>query len=196
MQNTFSNIFTKDLWQSNRKHKESKSGSGSFLKNTKNVRNDLPDLLNKYDIKSMLDIPCGDMNWISKLNLNVDYVGADIVPELIEENKRNYPDKNFKVLDVVNDPLPEMDLILCRDCFVHLPLEYIKLAIDNIRKAGIKYMLVTSFPVEVNINISIGKWRPLNMKIEPFNLEAIETIDENEKYKRQYQKQLILVELF
>lgn len=196
MQNTFSNIFTKDLWQSNRKYKESKSGAGSFLKNTKNVRNDLPDLLNKYDIKSMLDIPCGDMNWISKLNLNVDYVGADIVPELIAENQRNYPDKNFKVLDVVNDPLPEMDLILCRDCFVHLPLEYIKLAIDNIRKAGIKYMLVTSFPVEVNINISIGKWRPLNMKIEPFNLEAIEIIQENEKYKRQYQKQLILVELF
>ena len=163
MQNTFSNIFTKDLWQSNRKYKESKSGAGSFLKNTKNVRNDLPDLLNKYDIKSMLDIPCGDMNWISKLNLNVDYVGADIVPELIEENKRNYPDKNFKVLDVVNDPLPEMDLILCRDCFVHLPLEYIKLAIDNIRKSGIKYMLVTSFPIEFNKNISLGKWRPLNM---------------------------------
>ncbi len=196
MEHTFSNIFTKDLWQSNRKHKESKSGAGSFLKNTKNVRNDLPDLLNKYEIESLLDIPCGDMNWISKLNLNIDYVGADIVPELIEENQRNYPDKNFKVLDVVNDPLPEMDLILCRDCFVHLPLEYIKLAIDNIRKAGIKYMLVTSFPVEVNKNISIGKWRPLNMQIEPFNLEAIETIDENEKYKRQYQKQLLLVELF
>tara|TARA_R110000772_G_C13081451_1_gene417516 strand:- start:22 stop:612 length:591 start_codon:yes stop_codon:yes gene_type:complete len=196
MQNTFSNIFTKDLWQSNRKHKESKSGAGSFLKNTKNVRNDLPDLLNKYDIKSMLDIPCGDMNWISKLNLNVDYVGADIVPELIAENQRNYPDKNFKVLDVVNDPLPEMDLILCRDCFVHLPLEYIKLAIDNIRKSGIKYMLVTSFPVEFNKNISIGKWRPLNMCIEPFNLQPIEIIDENEKYKRQYQKHMLLVKLF
>ena len=196
MQNTFSNIFTKDLWQSNRKHKESKSGAGSFLKNTKNVRNDLPDLLNKYDIKSMLDIPCGDMNWISKLDLNVDYVGADIVPELIAENQRNYPDKNFKVLDVVNDPLPEMDLILCRDCFVHLPLEYVKLAIDNIRKAGIKYMLVTSFPVEFNKNISIGKWRPLNMCIEPFNLQPIEIIDENEKYKRQYQKHMLLVKLF
>ena len=144
----------------------------------------------------MLDIPCGDMNWISKLNLNVDYVGADIVPELIAENQRNYPDKNFKVLDVVNDPLPEMDLILCRDCFVHLPLEYIKLAIDNIRKSGIKYMLVTSFPVEFNKNISIGKWRPLNMCIEPFNLQPIEIIDENEKYKRQYQKHMLLVKLF
>ncbi len=196
MQNTFSNIFTKDLWQSNRKYKESKSGAGSFLKNTKNVRRDIPDLLNKYEIESLLDIPCGDMNWISKLDLNVDYTGADIVPELIAENQRNYPDKNFKVLDVVNDPLPEMDLILCRDCFVHLPLEYIKLAISNIRKPGIKYMLVTSFPVEFNKNISIGKWRPLNMCIEPFNLQPIEIIDENEKYKRQYQKHMLLVKLF
>ena len=196
MEHTFSNIFTKDLWQSNRKHKESKSGAGSFLKNTKNVRNDLPDLLNKYDIKSMLDIPCGDMNWISKLNLNIDYVGADIVPELIAENKRNYPSIQFKVLDIVNDKLPKMDVLLCRDCFVHLPLEYVKLAISNIRKAGIKYMLVTSFPIEFNKNISLGRWRPLNMQIEPFNLEAIEIIQENEKYKRQYEKQLILVKFF
>ena len=196
MEHTFSNIFNKDLWQSNRKYKESKSGSGSYLKNTENLRRELPLLLKKYDIKSMLDIPCGDMHWMSKLDLNVQYIGADIVPELIEENKHNYPNKNFKVLDIVNDKLPKMDLLLCRDCFVHLPLEYIKLAISNIRKSGIKYMLVTSFPVEINKNISLGKWRPLNMCIEPFNLKAIESIDENEKYKRQYQKQLLLVEFF
>jgi len=196
MQNTFSNIFNKDLWQSNRKYKESKSGAGSYLKNTENLRRELPLLLKKYDIKSILDIPCGDMHWMSKLDLNIDYVGSDIVPELIAENKHNYPNKNFKVLDVVNDKLPKMDVLLCRDCFVHLPLEYVKLAISNIRKAGIKYMLVTSFPIEINKNISLGKWRPLNMCIEPFNLKAIESIDENEKYKRYYQKQLVLVELF
>jgi hypothetical protein len=38
----------------------------------------------------LLDIPCGDFNWMKLLNLGVDYIGADIVGELIAENRRRF----------------------------------------------------------------------------------------------------------
>src|SRR5882762_3750710 len=33
---------------------------------------------------SVLDAPCGDAGWINRANLDVRYVGVDIVPSLIE----------------------------------------------------------------------------------------------------------------
>ena len=38
----------------------SKSGAGSNLNNTQKIRQSLPVILNKYNIKSILDLPCGD----------------------------------------------------------------------------------------------------------------------------------------
>lgn len=53
------------FWQS----KESVSGDGSELEVTKDLRIALEDLLNFLDIRTMLDIPCGDFNWMKAVNL-------------------------------------------------------------------------------------------------------------------------------
>ena len=57
---TFTEIYTENLWAS----AESKSGTGSELRNTEVLRQELSVLLKKYKIQSMLDIPCGDFNWM------------------------------------------------------------------------------------------------------------------------------------
>src|SRR5688572_773801 len=86
----FNRIYHGNEWGS----KESVSGPGSTLKTTEDLRKELPGFLKSLGIKSMLDAPCGDCNWISKIDLsNIDYTGVDIVPELIESNKKKYPDK-------------------------------------------------------------------------------------------------------
>ena len=46
-------------------------------------------VLEKLEIKSFLDIPCGDYNWISTVDkIGIQYIGRDIVAEIIESNKK------------------------------------------------------------------------------------------------------------
>jgi hypothetical protein len=67
------------------------------------------------------------------------------------------------------DPLPEADLLLCRDCLVHLSFADIGRALSNVLRSGLPYLLTTTFPeCEVNEDIVTGDWRPLNLELEPF----------------------------
>lgn len=152
---------------------ESVSGAGSSLDATRAIREALPSVIQDYAIKTFFDLCCGDCNWIAHVNLGVDlYLGADIVPELIEENKKRYGrlGTEFMHLDLIMSPLPRADLILCRDCLVHLSTEDAKRAIRNLVSSGSKYLLATTFPERTNnLVISNGQWSPYNMQAPPFN---------------------------
>jgi hypothetical protein len=51
----------------------------SSLEETATLRQELPRLLNAFQISTVLDLPCGDFNWIQQVPLKVDrYIGADI----------------------------------------------------------------------------------------------------------------------
>jgi 2-polyprenyl-3-methyl-5-hydroxy-6-metoxy-1,4-benzoquinol methylase len=178
LEQTFTGIFNTRAWHSN----ESISGNGSELKQTQRLINELPALFKKYDIKSILDIPCGDYNWMQHVDrTNIDYIGADIVEPLIEANKQKYPNINFQHLDLTNSELPQVDLILARDVFVHMTYETIIAALENIIKSRCKYLLTTSFTgMNSNWNLTTnGDWRPLNLLIEPFRFKPIYLINED-----------------
>ena len=88
---------------------ESISGPGSNLKQTEGLRAELPGLLAKLKATSLLDAPCGDFNWMRETKLDLDnYIGADIVPDLIEENREKFGalNRSFVVLDLTTDVLP------------------------------------------------------------------------------------------
>lgn len=180
----FTQIYKNNSWRS----AESRSGAGGEIKNTVTAREIVLDVIQKYNIKTFLDAPCGDFNWMNQFfkdnpNLEVEYIGADIVSELIQENKRKYEKPNrieFIVRNIIKDQLPETDLILCRDAFVHFSYADIKLAIQNIKKNKIKYLLTTSFEntPEYDYDISTGEWRPISLEREPFNLKALEKFNE------------------
>ncbi|GBU25052.1 hypothetical protein R83H12_01691 [Fibrobacteria bacterium R8-3-H12] len=166
----FTSIYKNNLWGSS----ESRSGTGSHIKTTENLQKALPELWKKYSVKTFLDAPCGDYNWMKEINKNnIKYLGIDIVEELIENNKK-YEDKNvsFKMLDIITDELPEVDMILCKDCLQHLSYESVHKVLSNFKKSGSKYLLVTSYPLtQKNLDIKNGDFRPLNLFIEPFNLK-------------------------
>lgn len=163
----FSDIHRNHSWGG-----ESLSGMGSDLGQTISVRKQLPELIQKFGIRSMLDLPCGDFNWMQHIDLmGCDYTGADIVPSLIEANTSRYDTANrrFMVLDLIKDPLPRVDLLICRDCLIHLPLAAAQQAIENIRKSGINYLLTTTYPnVGHNGDIVMGDFRAINLRIKPF----------------------------
>lgn len=192
---TFTDIYEKNLWGS----KESISGSGSELKSTKLLIQELPLLFSKFDIKSILDIPCGDFNWMKSVDLcGASYIGADIVSPLIEQNRIKYPNTDFRVLDLTKDNLPKVDLVFVRDCLGHLSNENVLKAIDNIKKSGSKYLLATSFTKwNFNPDIQDGGWKCINLMIEPFFLNPIYLINEDcqEGYPHYNDKCMILFKI-
>lgn len=170
----FTAIFDSNAWNSD----ESVSGPGSELRQTSTLTQELPELLQKYQIKSILDIPCGDFNWMNTIDLSgIRYIGADIVKPLIKKNQHTYQQAGvaFQHLNLIEDALPECDLILCRDCLVHFSLQDTISALENICASNATWLLTTHFPSkEENINIITGDWRPLNFLVEPFYFPSAE----------------------
>jgi SAM-dependent methyltransferase len=165
----FNDIYGNNFWNS----QESKSGQGSTMEATVSIREQLPLVIEKYSIHSMLDVPCGDYKWMNAVQKNCDYIGGDIVSEMVENNQKLYSsDKvRFQTIDITTDVLPQVDLIFCKDCLQHLSFQKVKDAINNFKKSGSKYLLVTSYPKTWrNHDIYDGDGRPLNLLRKPFYL--------------------------
>ena len=67
--------------------------------------------------------------------------------------------------------MPEADLALVRDCLVHLPNRHVWMVLDNLRRSGIEWVLMTTYPDRTeNVDVTMGRWRPLNLELAPFEL--------------------------
>ncbi len=177
----FTDIYQNNHWRSS----ESISGKGSVIEQTETLIHDLEKLLKDFKITSVLDLPCGDFNWMQRVDLTgINYIGADIVQELITTNIDLFKEREnlkFEVLNLIADPLPKSELILVRDCLVHLSFDDIAKAIQNMKASGSKYLLTTTFTNrKKNYDIVTGDWRPINLQKKPFNFtEPLLLINEN-----------------
>lgn len=171
----FSRIYKNNIFGS----KESRSGSGSTMEQTKYIREVLPELLRELNVKTMLDVPCGDFNWMRHVDLSgIHYIGGDIVEDLVQKDTQEFAsaDREFRMLNIITDDLPKVDLILCRDCLVHMSFADGQKAIENFKRSGATYLLTTTFtdrPVNQDL---YGIWRTLNLQIAPYNLPTPQKI--------------------
>jgi hypothetical protein len=185
----FTDIYEKNIWGS----KETRSGRGSELKATTKVVKSLPLIFEKYNITGIVDIGCGECNWINKLFPELKYyLGIDVVNDIIINNISKYGSEQIE-FDIEEFPYWMANLygntyqaVLFADVLVHLPTYVVKQYIDAIKETNIQYIFATTFP-ELNPNtdveISEISWRPINMAIEPYNLgEPLEMIRYNEFY--------------
>ncbi len=168
----FGLIWRSNLWGA----LDSNSGLGSELEATATLRRELAALLKRLEIISLLDLPCGDFGWMARMDLGgVAYTGADIVPAIIDANSARYQAAaiRFQTIDLVADPLPRVDLVLCRDCLVHLSFDNIRRAIANLKRSASRWLLTTTFPdADDNRDIDDGDWRVLNLQRAPFGFPA------------------------
>jgi SAM-dependent methyltransferase len=152
--------------------KESVSGPGSDLRETVVIRKELPSLLKKFGIETMLDAACGDFNWMKEISLPLKkYIGIEVVGELVKINQERYGSdiRKFFVADIETDVLPKVDLILCRDCFIHYDFATTKRIIENFKRSGSKYLLTTTFTRRTsNTDTTMGGFLPLNLQEGPF----------------------------
>ena len=167
MQHLFEKIYSLHSWYDN----ESISGPGASMKQTEKLRTVLPKLLKELQVDSVLDIPCGDFNWMKEVDLTpCHYIGADIVHDIVNQNKIKYasPRREFTWADITSSTLPQADILFCRDCFVHFSYADILYAIRNIKRSKSKFLLTTTFTNRSNEDIVTGLWRPINLEAPPF----------------------------
>ena len=165
----------RQILQTNHWGAANRSGAGASIDQAATVLSHLASVIDQFRVRTLLDVPCGDFAWMRYLTADVDYTGGDVLPELVRANQEQWggPRRRFVTLDLLKDPLPEADLLLCRDCLVHLSLDSARAALANIRQSQCKWMLTTTFPeCAANEDIVTGDWRPLNLQLAPFHLPA------------------------
>ena len=170
VENAFEHIYKDNMWGSD----QSSSGGGSEITATATIRKALPLIWKKYNIKTFLDVPCGDFNWMKEVDkTNIEYIGGDIVGEILERNNELYGTSQvkFEKIDITKNILPKVDMIFCKDCLQHLSYENVHKALQNFKRSEAKYLMVTSYPLTLkNHDILDGDYRALNLFRNPFNL--------------------------
>ncbi len=167
-ENVFQTIYDQQLWGDH----QTISGAGSTIEQTGPLIETLNKFIKEFEIQSILDLPCGDFNWMQQVDLSsTQYIGADIVKEIIANNRKRYEQDNvsFRQFNLLKDEIPDADLIINRDCFVHFAFSDIQKAIENIKRSGAHYFATTTFPEHtLNYDIATGDWRPINLQLAPF----------------------------
>lgn len=171
----FTEIYQHNAWGD----LESRSGPGSNFASSSAIREQLPRLIERFEITSILDAPCGDYSWMKNVEFkaNLSYIGCDIVEPLIIDLQRQFGTntRKFIHLDITRDKFPDADLLLVRDCLFHFSFEDIFCFLKNFTNSNINYLLTTSHSTKKkhqNRNIKSGDFRVLDLLKSPFNLSS------------------------
>ncbi|WP_394371936.1 class I SAM-dependent methyltransferase [Salegentibacter mishustinae] len=178
-------IYENNLWGGNLS--EFFSGDGSHN----------PELVNPYleTVTSFLaafetppvvcDLGCGDFNIGKELvNHSKKYIGIDIVPELIANNKKTFKANNleFHSLDIAEDELPVADCVILRQVLQHLSNTEIKSVVEKLY--DYKYVILTEHLPEEDFEpnkdiisgqgIRLKKQSGVNLLEPPFDFKVVE----------------------
>ena len=178
----FTSIYKSNHWVQNSsllpKDYVSVSGHGSNINTEqhKQLTYNFTEIIKKYKINSILDMPCGDFLWIKDIikKNNIDYLGIDIVDDLINNNNKKYQDQktNFQTFDIVEfKSNKKFDLVLIRDLFIHIKNKDVLKILNNLKSINTKYIILNSYINVQNNDVIIGQHRKVNLSIEPFNLK-------------------------
>ena len=137
-------IYEKNLWGGN--STEFYSGEGSHLTNIIQPYIEVVSIFLKSfeEPIKVCDLGCGDFNVGKELvSLTKNYVGVDIVPELISRNQRLFQNENlsFICLDLAVDDLPMGDCALVRQVLQHLSNDEVKKILQKL--TNYKYVIIT-----------------------------------------------------
>lgn len=106
---------------------------------------------------------------------HTEYVGVDVLGEAIVENQWRHANEHRRFLraDLIREPLPRADAVLCRDLLPHLSYEDVYQALRNFKASGATWLITTTFTrPRPNHDIASGGWRTLNFTRPPFNFPA------------------------
>ena len=135
----------------------------------------------------VVDLGCGDFNVGLRLRpLCGAYVACDIVPALIERNKARFPAAgvDFRCLDMIDEPLPDGDLVFIRQVLQHLSNAQIARIVPKLVRY--RYLVVTEHlpaqpgfapnrdkPLGSGLRIGRGRDSGVVLTARPFGLRPV-----------------------
>lgn len=172
LRSRFTKIYLENSWGA----AESVSGGGSESDQTAQLKMELPLILQDLGVRTLLDLPCGDLNWMKEVDLGtISYTGADIVPQLISDLRPRFEGsgRTFLCLDAARENPGTFDAIFCRDMLVHLSYKDILRTLNMFKESGSKYLLTTHFTgTRVFVDLKRLGWRPINFTLKPFSFPS------------------------
>jgi SAM-dependent methyltransferase len=190
----FSRLYEKGEWGKTPEGYGS-SGEGSSFKYVTMYLEYLKDFLETHQIKSVVDLGCGDWEFSHLINwMNIDYLGIDVVKKVIEKNNHRFasPNIHFAVGDATTRTLPSADLLICKEVLQHLPFRDIEKIIAQFPQ--FKYCLIVNDvdPETLtckNEDIPRGHYRLLDLTKPPFNLKGQKVLS----YRSRIETKMVLL---
>jgi SAM-dependent methyltransferase len=180
------------------------SGSGSSVAQTTDYVAAVVNFIQSRGVRSLVDLGCGDFRVgnriVSAVGDSLDYVGVDVVPDLIKRNQHLFGSDHVRFVcrNIVDDQLPEGDVCLLYQVLQHLSnAEIIKvLASANVYP----YVLITEHypapgrlrkanrdkPHGADTRVADGSAVALDRL--PFELTGLELFNETEEVTLLYPK--------
>ncbi len=180
----FTELYTQNTWGDT----ETRSGCSARMNRTESIRAKFPSLFQSLTITSVLDVGCGDWNWMRHVDLSgVSYLGIDIVEPLIESLQATYtrPNVHFQKMDGLTEPPETADLWLVRDVLGLYGYDECKQLFQQFLSSESRFIAITTIDACENKDCLAGTWRPLNLLDAPFNLpEPVCVIDDGQQWFR------------
>ena len=166
------------------------SGGGSSPEATQPYKVFLEDFIRQHEIKSVVDLGCGDWQFSQFLDFGgATYIGIDASKRVIANNQQAFSRSGVSFVNLPSDcnDIPSADLLVCKDVLMHLSTQEVQDIVSIL--PNFKYALITNdipclsafgeiilalrrpfWPV-VNREIKTGDYRTLDPTQRPFNLK-------------------------
>jgi SAM-dependent methyltransferase len=166
------------------------SGGGSSPEATQPYKVFLEDFIRQHEIKSVVDLGCGDWQFSQFLDFGgATYIGIDASKRVIANNQQAFLRSGVSFVNLPSDcnDIPSADLLVCKDVLMHLSTKEVQDIVSIL--PNFKYALITNdvpclsafgeiilrlrrpfWPV-VNREIKTGDYRTLDPTQRPFNLK-------------------------
>lgn len=181
----FNRIYLTDFWQGG-------SGPGSDQANASQYISLLNNILKDPNYQTVVDLGCGDWEIMQHIRLpnSIAYHGYDVSTVILEQISSKYSKSNIhfhhtnNLYDFSKNGM-KGDLLIVKDVLQHLPNSDVQYFINNILPQY-RWALITNamdgteWYIEPNVDIPLGRVRPLLLQQEPFNLKNVEVLLEYE----------------
>ena len=175
----FTTIYRQRLWGT-----EHPNGFGSLPVHTMTDQRVLCEILQRWKIETMLDVPCGTVSWIANVleqYPSLQYTGMDIVKDQILDNQRRFPQHTFVHADMTLASLGRYDLIFSKEGTQHMTKDATLAFLGAVKRSGSKYLCVTHYEIPENREEAIdprpgipdlpsGAYREQNFRLPPYNV--------------------------
>jgi len=185
----FDRIYSEKMWGTDESG-EGFSGGGSLINNAYPFYEYLVEFLREHEIKSVVDLGCGDWTFSKHVDwTGIDYIGYDVVESVIEKNIQKYACDHihFVKANFLEEELPPADLLICKHVLQHMPNEDVMQFVCILPKY--KHCLILNAKpignknIEHTITETFPFWddRGIDLTLPPFNVTGKHVLQYSQK---------------